>query len=204
MAQRLILFLTALGVACGGAPAEAPAPSPAAPLPTAGLAGQSVAVTPLTLFAVDDTMGWVAELTPRRAVLDHADSVLGALLTERSPEVTWVLPPALRRAAERAPGILASPDQLGTALLRHPQAQVPDPLRSQLRALAGVAGSRYVLVPAALVFRPADGGGRAELILVLADVRTGLIGWRTVAHATRDAPWPAFEAAVRSLVPGLP
>ena len=206
MAQRLIAVLAlAGGAACAGsAPADQGLP-PTAALPTAGMAGQSVAVMPLTLLAVEDTLSWHAILTPRRAVLDRADSLIGAQLTERSPEVTWVLPPVLRRAAARAPGMLTDPDQLGTAILRHPTTQVPDPLRSQLRALAGVAGSRFVLVPTALVFRAAEGGGgRVELMLVLADVRTGMIGWRTVAHAVRDEPWAALDAAVKSLVPGLP
>lgn len=205
MAQRLTGLLALAGVlACGGSAPVDQELAPTAALPTAGIAGQSVAVTPLTLLAVEDTLAWRTILVPRRAVLDRADSLIGALLTERSPEVTWILPPALRRAAARAPGMLTDPDQLATALLRSPTPQLPDPLRSQLRALAGVAGSRFVLVPAALVFRAADGLGRAELILVLADVRTGLVGWRTIAHAERDDPWLALEAAIKSLVPGLP
>ena len=72
------------------------APEPTAPLPTAGLAGQKVVVFPLTLIAADEQLGWREPLTPRRAALDRADSVIGDILTSRSPEGTWVPPPGLR------------------------------------------------------------------------------------------------------------
>lgn len=191
---------------CGGSQPAVDVPRPVAPLPTAGLAGDAVAVYPLTMLVADETLDWAAALAPRRAALDRADSVIGTLLAERSPEVSWVLPPALRRAAQRAPGVLTDPDQMGTALLRAPQFdRLPDPLRSQMRALNGVAGGRYALVPASLVFvRTPDSLARAELTLVLADVRTGRVGWRTVAHATGNDPWTALRDAFKTLTPGLP
>src|SRR3989441_11561164 len=56
---------------------------------------------------------------------------------------------------------------MGTAILFHPTKQqpemVPDPLRSELRTLAALAGGgRYALVPAGLTDRRAGGpaGGR--------------------------------------------
>ena len=71
--------------------------------------------------------------------------------------------------------------------------------------LTGVAGGRYALVPASLVFTVTEEGrGRAELTLVIVDVRTGLVGWRTVAHADGDDPWLALRAALKTLTPGLP
>src|SRR5205807_4831056 len=79
---------------------------------------------------------------------------------ERTPEVSWVLPDALRRAARRAPGIAPDPDQMGSAVLRAPDVEiVPDPLRSELRTLVALGGNggRYALVPAALVYRRAGG-----------------------------------------------
>src|SRR6266516_34820 len=90
-----------------------------------------------------------------------------------------------------------APDQMGSAILFHPTKQqpemVPDPLRTELRTLAALAGGgRYALVPAGLTFRraTAPGGGpggvgaqhaaplpravaTAELTVVLVDVRTG-------------------------------
>jgi len=101
---------------------------------------------------------------------------------------------------------------------------VPDPLRSQLRTLAAIAGGRYALVPAALVFRRtvAPGDGRtvpgptappplphppvatAELSIVMVDVRLGRIDWRTIARGQGDDPWSALTRAVKNLTPGLP
>lgn len=209
--------------ACGGHSATL-APAPTAPLPTAGIAAQQVSVLPLTLIALDDSVGWQATLGERRAALAKSDSVIGALLTARAPEVTWILPDELRRAAHRAPGVAPDPDRMGTAILLHGgrvSELVPDPLRNELRrlaALAGAGGGRFVLVPAGLILRRSagavatkgtgaagpSGAGTAELTVVIVDVRTGRIGFRTVARGEGDDPWTALTRAVKSLTPGLP
>jgi hypothetical protein len=104
---------------------------------------------------------------------------------------------------------------MGSAILLHGTKQdpemVPDPLRSELRtlaALAGGGGGRYALVPAGLIFRrtgrPADLTATAELTVVLVDVRTGRVGFRTVARGQGGDPWTALTSAVKSLTPGLP
>lgn len=195
--------------ACGGSRAEqapTPAPPPTAPLPTAGMAGQKVSLLPLTLVAAEDTLHLDTLLADRRMALDKSDSIIGTLLAARAPEVTWVGPAELRRAARRAAGIATDPDQMGTAFLRADRlVDVPDPLRYQLRTLVGLAGGRYALVPAALVFRRT--GGRvatAELSVVLVDTRIGRVGWRTIARGEGDDPWTALSRAVKSLTPGLP
>src|SRR5205814_8674478 len=155
----------ALLAGCGGRQ-HVETPAPTQPLPTAGLAAQQVSVLPLTLPAAEDSLHWQAKFADRRAALAQADSLIVTLPTARAPEVTWVLPEALRKAARRAPGIAPDPDQMGTALLRAPNIEiVPDPLRGELRTLVALAanGGRYALVPAALVYRRAGGppgGGR--------------------------------------------
>jgi len=204
---RAVLAGLLLAAACsGGSPPTETAPSPTAPLPTAGLAGLKVVVLPLTLIAAHDSLGWNAALAPRRAALDHADSLLSETLTGRAPEVQWVLPPVLRRAARRAAPVAVDPDQMATSLLRGARlAKLPDPLWGQMRSLTALAGERYALVPASLVFRPVEeGGGRAELTMVLANVRSGMIEWRTVAHAVGADPWEALQGALKALTPGLP
>jgi hypothetical protein len=225
---------------CGG-PKRPEPPAPTAPLPTAGLAAQQVDVLPITLLVAEEELHWDTLLADHRAALTRADSIVGALLVARAPEVTWVLPAELRRAARRAPGIAPDPDRMGTAILfRGGELDVvPDPLRSELRtlaALAGAGGSRYALVPAGLVFRRAGvagvagvagaagaagaaagaagaagasgasgaSGGVAELTVVIADVRTGRIGFRTVARGAGDDPWTALVHAVKTLTPGMP
>jgi hypothetical protein len=191
---------------CGGHTGE-PVPAPTAPLPSAGLAAQPVILLPLTLVAADDSLHWQAQLGERRVGLAKADSVIGALLKARAPEVAWVLPDELRRTARRAPGIAPDPDQMGTAILFRGERLevVPDPLRSELRTLAALAGgARYALIPAALVFRRTAPLPSAELTVVMADVRTGRIGFRTVARGEGEDPWSALTRAVKSLTPGLP
>jgi len=204
-----LLVLVALAAGCGGSGSksdQAPEPAPTLPLPTAGMAGQPVAVYPVTLISADEALGWQPYLGDRHEALAKADSIIGAMLVERSPEVTWVLPAELRRAVARSPGTFAPPDQMGTALLRGEGLKViPDPLRSQMRSLNAVVADRFAFVPAALLFRRnPEGKGEADLVVVLADVRTGLIGWRTVAHGTGEDPWLALRAAFKTLTPELP
>ena len=107
---------------------------------------------------------------------------------------------------------------------------VPDPLRTQLRTLVALAGGRFALVPAALVYRRSGGRavGRsgapqkpvsgdvgaqhaaplhiamAELSVVLVDTRLGKVVWRTVARGDGADPWAALTGALKSLTPGLP
>ena len=203
-----------MAAACGHT-SQTPTPEPTAPLPTAGVAAQQVGITPLTLIVAEDSLHWQALLGERRAALARGDSVIGTLLKTRAPEVTWLFPDELRRAARRAPGIAPDPDQMGTALLLRGggrEEMVRDPLRSELRTLAalvGAGGGRFMLVPAGLVFRrtggpPARPSGTAELTVVMVDVRTGRVGFRTVARGEGDDPWTALTRAVKSLTPGLP
>lgn len=211
MQNKYFLLLLAL-LSCGGkkkadqqpTPEELP---PTAPLPTAGLAGQRVALTPLTLVGAEDTLQWDSLLVDRRAMLDKSDSIIGALLTARAPEVTWVGPAELRRTARRAAGVATDPDQLGTAFLRADKLiEVPDPLRYQLRTLVGLAGGRFAMIPAGLVYRRRAGrtDATAELSIVMVDTRVGRVGWRTIARGDGDDPWSALTKAVKSLTPGLP
>jgi len=210
---RAVWCAAALATGCGGRHADqTPTPRPTLPLPTAGIAGQQVSVFPLTLVAAEDSLHWEARLADRAAALAAADSIIGSLLRARVTEVTWVLPEELRRAARRAPAVATDPDHLSTSLLRAENIQtVPDPLRSQLRTLEAIAGGRFALIPAAVIFRRTPPGAAtarpvavAELSMVLVDVRLGRIGWRTVARGEGDDPWTALTRAMKALTPGLP
>jgi hypothetical protein len=182
------------------------AQAPALPVPTQGLAGQQVAVVPLTLLTIDpaaqsDTL--LAPYRDRRPALSRADSIIGEAFVARGPEVKWVLPPALRKIARRAPGIVDDPDQMGQALLRSPKLrEVPDPLRASLRNLMAVAGGRVAMVPAALGFSRGPGGPvRAELSLVAADTRSGKVVWRSIAIGSGPTPDAALTAALTAVLP---
>jgi len=202
-----------VAVACGGAkpkPDQQPVPAATRPLPLAGLASTKVPVLPLTLIGADETLGW-PQFANQRAALASADSVIGTLLPARAPEVTWVLPDELRRQARRSPTFATNPDQMGTAILRAERMEiVPDPLRSELRALVAIADARFALAPAQLVFKRSitpgspPGTGTAELTVVIVDGRLGQVGWRTVARGDGPDPWTALTRAVKALTPGLP
>ena len=197
LATIVLLVLFALPLA---------AQAPVLPVPSQGLAGQQVAVVPLTLVAMDPAFqsdSLFNRWRDRRGALTYADSVIGEALVGRAPEVKWVLPPALRKAARRAPGIVDDPDQMGQAMLRSPKLHtVPDPLRASLRNLMAVVGGRVAMVPAALGFsRGPDGRVRAELSLVAADTRSGQVLWRSVALGAGNTPEMALAAALESVLP---
>ena len=182
-------------------------PLPAVPtLPTGSLTGQTIAVLPLTLVAADPALesdSMYAPYKERRTGLLRTDSLVGAGIQARGPEVNWVFPPELRKIARRSAGFVEDPDQMGQATLRSPKmTQVPDPLRSSLRALMALVGGRLALVPASLGFLPEENGQvRADLTLVLADARNGKILWRSVAHGRGASPDQALNAAVAAVLP---
>lgn len=170
------------------------------------LAGQKVAVLPLTHLVRDSTLPEAFRQTPRDEALAWADSVLAEGLVERSGEVEWVFPVELRTAARKAAGMIPEPDRMGHAIMRNPRLRtVPDPLRGNLRTLMGIVGGRYAFLPASVRVSP-DTGGTVQVTLeaVLADTRTGQVGWRSSNATGRGAtPAAAFQAAIASFLPDL-
>jgi hypothetical protein len=179
---------------------------PASPVPTGSFAGQTVAIIPITLVAADpmllsDTL--YAPYHDRRGTLLWADSLIGDAFVGRAPEVTWVLPPRLRKLARRAPGLVSDPDQMGQAVMRAPGLRViPDPLRSNLRSLVALTNGRVVMIPAALGFSlDTIRAVRADLSLVAADARSGKVLWRGVAVGSGATPSAALETALAAALP---
>jgi hypothetical protein len=182
-------------------------PLPTGPtLATGQLAGQTIAVLPITLVVADPALESDTLYTAyrdRRMALLRADSLVGEGFQSRGPEVNWVLPPELRKIARRSAGFVEDPDQMGQAILRSPNmTKVPDPLRSSLRGLVAVVGGRIALIPASIGFGPEPNGQvRADLTLVLADARSGKILWRSVAYGRGVTPDQALNAAVAAVLP---
>jgi len=179
---------------------------PVRALATAALAGQTIALLPLTLVVADPALESdpaYACYRDRRAALLRADSLVGQGFQARGPEVNWLLPPELRKIARRSAGVVNDPDQMGQAILRSPKLEkIPDPLRSSLRALMALAGGRLAMVPASLGFGPEpDGRIRADLSLALADTRGGKVLWRTIAYGRGASPDEALNAAVAAVLP---
>lgn len=200
--QPIRFVVLALALVTGRAGAQ----QQGATVPTEALAGQQVAVVPLTLIAPDSSLQADTAYAPyreRRTALLWADSLIGDAFTARAPEVRWVLPPELRKIARRSPQMVDDPDAMGQALLRSPKMRdIPDPLRSSLRRLIAVAGGRLVMVPAALgLGHDPDGRVRADLHLVIADIRNGKVIWRSLASGRGAGPSQALQAALEAALP---
>ncbi len=201
------LTIGALGLAAlvSVASAQAQQTQPPQGFSAASLAGESIAILPLTLalaapaLAADTAL---AAFHGRRA-LSWADSAISEAFESRAPEVTWVTPPQLRRVARRNPGMVPEPDQMGQAVLRSPKLKkVPDPLRTSLRSLTAFTGGRYAMVPAALFWsRDTTGALKAHLALALADARLGTVLWRTETSGTGATPAEALAAALNLVLP---
>ncbi len=179
----------------------------ARPLSTTFLTGRNVPVLPLAFVQADSAAQADSAWAPYRArevVLPWVDSALADVLANRASEVNWILPPQLRRMAKRAPTMVGDPDRMGQQNLRAPNAtDVPDPLRSRLRTLVALADGRNALVPAALYVTrdPAGGGLRLDLMLALADARSGTVLWRSLASGTGGTPEAALRKALDTLLP---
>lgn len=209
MSYRSALFAVLLLSACGGSASQTGSgrePKPeveARSLYTTPLSGQTISVLPLTMVVVSDSLRREDLLSTRERTLPWVDSLLAQTLENRAPEVKWVLPPELRRIARRAPGIAPDPDRMGQAIMRAPKLEIlPDPLRAYARDLVALAGGRMVLIPAMVAFdQPDPGTVRARLAIVLADVRTAKVIWRTLAPGTGSTPATALEAALGTVLP---
>jgi len=176
---------------------------PAIGLSTTGLAGQMVTVLPLTMVVSDPRVPGGTGPKARAVLMHWADSLLNDALLERAPEVDWVFPPALRRVAARAVGMMPSPDKMGQAVMRSPNLkEVPDPLRSYIRQLVALSGgARFALIPAAMWITPATGDTVAvELSAVLTDARVGKVVWRTLAAGKGETVADAYYAALATIL----
>lgn len=200
-----ILALLALSAApaCAQQHKQSQVPEPVVALATDGLAGQLVAVLPLTMVVSDPRLPGATGLEARTRTMRWADSLFGDFLLERAPEVQWILPPALRRTAERAVGVMPSPDHMGQSVMRSPALRsVPDPLRAYLRQLVALSGgARFALIPAVLFLSPGPGDSiTVQLSAVLADGRLGRVVWRTMAKGTGDTAEQALRLALATIL----
>lgn len=201
--SSLILLAVVAAVPACGQKQKSKQADPSVALATAGLAGQFVAVLPLTMVVSDPRIPGGTGPEARAKTLKWADSLFGDWLKERAPEVQWVLPPQLRRSAERAAGMIPSPDQMGQSIMRSPGLNsAPEPLRSYLRQLVAMANGRTALIPAALYLSPGPGDSLVvQLSAVLADARLGRVLWRTLAVGKGATAEEAFRAAFGTILP---
>jgi len=173
-------------------------------LVTASIAGQTLALLPLTMVVVDPEAHDSALARDREALIKYGDSLVTEAMLARAPEIDWIPPAELRRIARRSGGLIPDPDRMGQSVMRSSSLKtVPDPLRSNLRKLISIAGNgRYAMIPAALYVR-ADSSGQiqSDLTVLLADSRTGRVVWRSLAKGTGSTAAAAVVRAVETIFP---
>jgi hypothetical protein len=198
----LTVSLTVLA-ACAGASGGGPVPedpfltTPVSSLPVGVLAGQNALLLTVGAVLVGDSAHPLAELEPRRgALMSYANGALEAALRRDAREVGWQALAEQRRAARAAPTLALQPDNLPTAFLADRRVEaVPDPLRTQVRALAAVTNSRVAVVPAAVRVTASGEGYIASLLVAAVDTRVGSVLWR--GRVTGE-PAPSAEEAIAS------
>lgn len=142
------------------------------------------------LLPVQDTRG-----LPRQ---NSAESEVVFALTERSDEVDWVTPEALRATAERTPGLDFGLERLPVGVFMQREVQrIGDPLYGHLRRLGAVENSDIALIPVQVRFRPGsvDQPGAIEIAATLIQARSGRVIWFGIVDGEASGPDDAAALA---------
>jgi hypothetical protein len=199
-ASFVLMLLAGNGCAHAQQSGKPPKPLPAPALLLAPLAGQPIVVLPVTYLVNEGPIPGLPET--HAAQVAWADSILAERLQARGPEATWIMPEELRRVARRAPGMVVDPDKMGQSVMRYENLKrVPDPFLSSIRSMAAMTSSRFVMIPAAVRFTQSAAGVRAEVVLVLADSRSGEIAWRSTPVTTAATAGAALAATIAWILP---
>jgi hypothetical protein len=175
--NRLVFIAAAFLLGCGGGGRSAPelAPPPEAPLNS--FATMPLIVLPAQGVRAGDAMGWAAKVGERRVFLASIDSALETAVKAKGLS-SWVLASDLARTARRNPTYATNPADIRAAdavrfLERKRDENIPEPVASQLRTLAGFHDARYALIAVVVRFVPgnASGTGRAVVRMAVLDVR---------------------------------
>ncbi len=190
------LFLASLVVAaCGGSPPPQTTPQPLADAPLNSFASMPLIVMPTQ--RAGDALGWGARAGEPRVLFALFDSSLAWAVQAKGLN-SWVMPNDLARTARRNPMYATNPADIraGDAvrfLERQRDGNIPEPVASQLRTLAGFHDARYALIPAELRFEAgsAPNTGRATVRIAVLDLRGSrlvFIGDITGANAAEYSP----------------
>ena len=161
--------------------------------------GTTVVLVPVqSTFPLDDG-SWPGMARTEEDALRAMDAELEFAFGERRSAEDWVLPSELRRTMERNPSLDIKPDRMAYSPLLVPIADrkyIPEPLHSELRTLAALFDTRYVVVPIRLTVETestdearsgsevAYAGGdavapaqRAYLLAAMIDIRRSDVLW---------------------------
>lgn len=161
--------------------------------------GTTVVLVPVqsTLPSVDGS--WPGMARTEEDALRQMDAEIEFAFGEKRSAEDWVLPSELRRKMERNPTLDITPDRMAYTPLLVPiddRKYLPEPLHTQLRTLAALYDTRYMVVPVRLTVEvePTDearsgsevaySGGdavapasRAYLLTALVDIRRSDVLW---------------------------
>jgi len=193
---RLAVLAAAAGCACGVVAPRGVAAQDSMPrFPN----GATVILTPVqsTLPLADGS--WPGLATTEEKALRAMEAELAFAFSERRSAEDWVLPADLERGVERNPTLKVRPARLAYTPLLVPiedRKYIPEPLHSELRVLAALYDTRYVVVPVRLQVEAEPvseaptgsevalaGGGavnpayRASLLVALIDIRRSDVLW---------------------------
>ena len=176
-----LALLSAGALAAEQPPAEDP---PAVP------AGVPVVVLPVQSALPDPGGTWVGGTGSAEGTIDLLNAEIEFAFGEEEGAAHWALAPAVEARLHRNPTIGVDPGRLAyRGLLAAPdsQAQLYEPLHTQLRQVAALFGARLVVLPLAVSYRER----RAVLQLAIIDVRRSAVLWHgPVAGAVAEAASP--------------
>jgi hypothetical protein len=172
------LALVALSLGCASKPPEPVEPVVVRPLDR--LAGSEIVVFPVQYLSWTDSLNWQQQIPNRAEFLARVDDDIEAALTARGLGQTWTFGREIARASRVNSMIMRDAHSLSAEWLRARviDETVRDPLASQVRALVGLKGQRYAILPVELRLENRAGMGVATLRIVMIDSRMALIKWR--------------------------
>jgi len=198
--KSLLVVAGAVAVSLSAAQVAAQKTAPTVGRPLAPYATRRVLVIPTHYLRTDDSLGWAAQITDRKAFLDDVDGEIAFALRDRDRiGRMWVFPHQLAASARRNAPYAPDVYDLAAEWLRPPMKSVPDmvpePLASQLRTLVALEDdSRYVLFPVEVRFVGAGPGKQQAVVrMVVFDARLARIMW--MADVASD-PAPKFSRAL--------
>lgn len=187
---------TALGLAVGLLVSPGTAPAQEDPIPHFPF-GTPVIVLPVQAVTPLPDGSWPGRARSEEDALRNLDAELAFALGERRGAEEWIFPPDLARSLSRNPMFSqVDPERLAyQGLLTRPDKRkiLYDPLHSELRSLAALFDTRYLILPVSLRVEPAVAGEgdfeaaaaagtgellyRAMLVIALIDIRSSTVVW---------------------------
>lgn len=150
---------------------------------------------------------WPGRAASEEDAVRAMDAELEFALRDRRGAEEWALPGDLRRSVRRNPMLRVNPDRVAyQGLLKAPDRrdQIYEPLHGELRALAALYGTRFVVLPLRLRIVPVDGNSpaassaaacaagaapvQAELLLALIDIRRSAVLWHGSVRGEAGCP----------------